>query len=82
MSGRAFGVRLAATWRWEASCRMSEVNEVAAAPLTWLEKLVPGQTHAETTSMVGRGGLVFLGGMGMALASFLVERAIVGRFKK
>jgi hypothetical protein len=56
---------------------MAEANEA-----TWVEKLVPGQTQAETTSMVGRGSLVFLGGMGVALTSFLVERAIMGRFRK
>ncbi len=61
---------------------MSELDNGTTAPLTWLEKLVPGQTHAETTSMVGRGGLVFLAGMGMALASFVVEQAIINRVKK
>jgi len=48
-----------------------------AAEATYLEKLIPGQTHAQSTAMLGRGSLVFLGGMAMTAVSFLVERAVV-----
>jgi hypothetical protein len=56
-------------------------DSVEAVP-TYLEKLIPGQSHAESTAMLGRGSLVFLGGMAMAAASFFVERAVVRAIRK
>jgi hypothetical protein len=44
--------------------------------------LIPGQTHAESTAMLGRGSLIFLSGMAMAAASFLVERAVMRAARK
>jgi hypothetical protein len=49
---------------------------------TYLEKLVPGQTSAESTAMIKRGSLAFLGGMAVAAASFFVERAVVRAIQK
>jgi hypothetical protein len=49
---------------------------------TYLEKLAPGQTHAESAAMIGRGSLVFLGGMALAAASIFVERFVVRAIQK
>jgi hypothetical protein len=56
-------------------------KSVEAEP-TYLEKLMPGQTHAESTAMLGRGSLVFLGGMAVAAASFFVKRAVMRAIQK
>ncbi len=58
------------------------MSESAAVEPTYLEKLIPGQTHAESTAMLGRGSLIFLSGMAMAAASFFVERAVVRAVRK
>lgn len=58
------------------------MSDAAAAMPTYLEKLIRGQTHAESKAMLGRGSLVFLGGMAVAAASFFVERFIVKAIKK
>ncbi len=49
---------------------------------TYLEKLLPGQSHAESQQMIGRGSLVFLGGMALAGVSFLAEQWVIRAARK
>jgi hypothetical protein len=58
------------------------MSKFVEAEPTYLEKLMPGQTRAESTAMLGRGSLIFLGGMAMAAASFFVERAVMRAIQK
>ncbi len=58
------------------------MSNAAVVEPTYLEKLIPGQSHAESKAMLGRGSLVFLGGMAMMAASFFVERAVVRAIQK
>ncbi len=57
------------------------MSDSVAVP-TYLEKLIPGQTHAESKAMLGRGSLVFFGGMAMAAVSFFAEQFIVKAIRK
>ncbi len=58
------------------------MTELLEEEPTYLERLLPGQTHAESTTMLGRGSLVFFGGMAVAAASFFVKRALVRAMRK
>ena len=49
---------------------------------TYLEKLIPGQSHAESQQMIGRGSLVFFGGMALAAASFVAEQFVIRAVRK
>ena len=54
---------------------------VEKAP-TYLEKIMPGQSHAESQAMLGRGSLVFLGGMALAAVSFVAEQLVIRAARK
>ena len=58
------------------------MSEAQAVPRTLVEKLIPGQTRSESTAMLGRGSLVFFGGMLMAGLSFVVEQAVIRKLKR